>query len=350
VDALRVGVIGTGMGRLHLEAYQKAPDVELIAACDLNEEEAREVAAKFGVKDVYTDYKEMLEKAGLDVVSIAVPNDLHAAMTTEALRAGAHVLCEKPMATTVEDAVEMVEEARRQKKLLMVHMNMRFGKESRILHEYASGGELGEVYHGKASWIRRRGTPVLDFPRDGIMGRGDWFVQKKRAGGGALMDIGVHLYDLCWWLMGCPRPTAVRGQTYFKLRKEEFKKLGVPADVDEFATALVTYENGATMQVEVSWSLHAAPRRNVEVFGTKGGASRDPLRILTLAHDRAADIVPDASKTEAFETAQEHFVSCIRDPSRKLIASGEEGLEVVRVLEAIAKSSKRGKEVRIERK
>ena len=158
MDALRIAVIGTGMGRLHLEAYQKAPDVELAAACDLNEEEAREVAGRFGVKDVYTDYKEMLEKAGLDVVSIAVPNDLHAMMTVEALRAGAHVLCEKPMATTVEDAVEMVEEARRQKKLLMVHMNMRFGKESRILHEYASGGELGEVYHGKASWLRRRGV------------------------------------------------------------------------------------------------------------------------------------------------------------------------------------------------
>ena len=350
MDALRVAVIGTGMGRLHLEAYKKAPEVELAAVCDLNEVEAKEVAGSFGVGAIYTDYKEMLEKEEPDVVSIAVPNDLHAAMTLEALRAGANVLCEKPMATSVKAAAEMVEEARRQKKLLMIHMNMRFGKESRVLHEYASRGELGEIYHGKASWIRRRGTPVLDFPQGGIMGRGDWFVQKKRAGGGALMDIGVHLYDVCWWLMGCPVPVAVRGQTYFKLRKEEFRKLGVPADVDEFATALVTYENGATMQVEVSWSLNAPPGRNVMIFGTKGGASRDPLRVYGLSHDRAADIVPEVGRSEVFETAQEHFVSCIRDPSKDLIASGEEGLQVMRVLEAIQKSSSRGKEVKVKRK
>ncbi len=348
-DVLRVGVIGTGMGRLHLDAYGKAPDVELAALCDLNEQEAREIAGKFGVKEVYTDYKQMLEREGLDVVSVAVPNDLHAAMTVEALRAGAHVLCEKPMATNVKDASGMVEEARRQKKLLMVHMNQRFAKESRVLHEYASGGDLGEIYHGKASWLRRRGTPVLDFPQDGTMGRGDWFVQKKHAGGGALMDIGVHLYDICWWLMGCPTPAAVRGQTYFKLRKEEFKKLGIPADVDEFATAFVTFENKATMHLEVSWSLNAEPGRAVQVFGTRGGASTNPFKIIAASHDRAADIVPEVGRTEVFETAQEHFVSCIRDPSKRLIASGEEGLEVIRVLEAIQKSSKRGKEVRIER-
>ena len=350
MDVLRVGVIGTGMGRLHLEAYKKAPDVELAAVCDLNEEEAKEVASRFGVKNVYTDYKEMLEKEEPDVVSVVVPNDLHAEMTLDALRAGAHVLCEKPIATFVKDAVEMVAEARRQKKLLMVHMNMRFTKESLILKEYASSGELGEIYHGHAYWIRRRGSPILDFPQDGIMGRGDWFVQKKRAGGGALMDIGVHLYDLCWWLMGCPQVKAVRGQTYFKLRKDDFKKRGVAADVDELAAAFITFENGATMQMEVSWSLHAFPRRNVEIFATKGGASRDPLRVLTLSHDRAVDIVPEPDRTEVFETAQDHFISCIREPEKKLIASGEEGLEALRVLEAIQESSKRGKEVQIDRK
>lgn len=345
-EIVNVAVIGTGMGRYHMQDYSTLPDAKLVAICDLNEAEARFFAEKYGAPHVFSDYRRLFELPGLDAVSIAVPNYLHAPITLAALEAGLHVLCEKPMATTVEDATAMVEKARAVGKRLMVHMNMRFRDANLALGRLSAAGELGQVYYGRASMIRRRLVPVLHFPPNGTMGRGPWFLDKEKAGGGALMDIGVHTYDLMWWLMGCPRPVAVSAATFRKLYGDAAAKRGIKFDVDELASAMIRFENGATAFVDVSWAANQAAEWNVRVFGDKAGLMVSPA---TLFRDR--DGVLESATIELPEmerfTPQAHFVDCIRHPEKALICPGEQGLQVVRVLDAVRRSAEQGREVAV---
>lgn len=345
---VRVGVIGTGMGRLHMQAYSEIPGVHIVAICDLNQTEARQFADKYGASHVFADYRDLCALDGLDAISIAVPNYLHAPFTLAALEAGLHVLCEKPMATTLEDAEAMVAKARETGKRLMVHMNNRFRDSNLVLGQLAPSGELGQVYYGRASMIRRRAVPTIHFPPTGIMGRGDWFLNREKAGGGALMDIGVHAYDLMWWFMGCPRPVSVSASTYRMLYEDEAARAGVRFDVDELASALIRYDNGATAFVDVSWAAHQEPEWNVRVCGTQAGIMLKPP---TIFRDRAG--VLESTQVELPEmqrvSAQRHFVDCIRDPGKTLISSGEEALQVVKVLDAIRRSAAAGREVEVDR-
>ncbi len=345
---LKAGVIGTGMGRYHMEGFASHPRCELLAVCDLNELEAEEFAQKYGASHVFADYREMLKLKELDLVGIAVPNFLHAPMTLAALQAGCHVLCEKPMALTVAQAEQMAALARRKKKRLMIDMSQRFGQAQRTLFDLATKRNVGEVYYAKASWIRRKGTPVLDFPPGGSMGRGPWFVNKKQAGGGALFDIGVHLYDLAWWIMGAPVPVSVMASTYDLLSQPRFKRAKVFADIDDLASALVKFDNGATMFVEVSWDSHMEPGSYVQIFGTKGGLSWVGGEV-KFHHDVKGKPVSekiDTGKTKT-ESAYHHFIDCVLNPRKKMIASAAEGLQVVKVLTAIDRSARTGKAVTI---
>lgn len=343
---VRVGVIGTGMGRLHMQAYSEIPGVRIVAICDLNEAEARQFAERYGAQHVFRDYRDMCACQDLDAISIAVPNYLHAPFTLAALDAGLHVLCEKPMATTLEDAEAMVAKARQTGKRLMVHMNNRFRDSNLVLGQMAPAGELGQVYYGRASMIRRRSVPTIHFPSTGIMGRGDWFLNAEKAGGGALMDIGVHAYDLMWWFMGSPKPVAVSASTYRMIYEDEAARAGVQFDVDELASAMVRYDNGATAFVDVSWAAHQEPEWNVRVFGSKAGIMLKPP---TVFRDRGGILESTQVEVPEMEriSPQRHFVDCIRDPEKPLISSGEEALQVVRVLDAIRRSAAAREEVRV---
>lgn len=346
-NEVNIGVVGTGMGRLHMQAYSEVPGVRLLAICDLNEPEARSFADKYGAPHVFTDYREMFALEGLDAVSIAVPNFLHAPMSIAALEAGLHVLCEKPMATKVEDAQVMAEKARQSNLRLMIHMNNRFRDANLVLGRQVREGKLGQTYYGRASMIRRRAVPNLHFPSTGIMGRGPWFLDSEKAGGGALMDIGVHAYDLMWWFMGCPKPVSVSASTFRMLYNDDAAKAGLKFDVDELASAFVRYENGATAFVDVSWAANQGPEWNVRVFGTEAGILLNPP---TIFRDNGG--VLESTTVELPEmnrvSPQQHFVECIRDPGKELISSGEEGLLVVKVLDAIRRSAAAEEEVRIE--
>ena len=341
---VRIGVIGTGMGRLHMQAYSEVPGVRIAAVCDLNEPEAQSFAQKYGAERTFRDYRDMFAMDGLDGVSIAIPNFLHATVSMAALDAGLNVLCEKPMATALDDAEAMIEKMHKTGKRLMVHMNSRFRDSNLALGALAPRGALGEVYYGRASMIRRRAVPTIHFPPTGIMGRGPWFLDREKAGVGALMDIGVHAYDLMWWFMGCPKPISVSASTFRKLYDKEAADKGVKFDVDELASAFIRYETGATAFVDVSWAAHQAPEWNVRVCGTKAGILLDPPTIF-----RDDDGVLESTKVEATgakqQSPQAHFVDCIRNPEKQLISSGDEAFQVVRVLDAIRRSAQSGQEV-----
>jgi len=268
---LNVAVIGTGMGRYHMKEFVESPNVKLLAVCDLNRAEAEQFAREYHAEHVFTDYYDLWNLKDLHAISIAIPNYLHAPVTIEALGHGLHVLCEKPMATSLEEARRMAETAERVGKRLMIGMSQRFRPPSLALRAMVERGELGEIYYARGTWIRRRGMPVIHFAPGGSMGRGTWFVNRGQAGGGALFDIGVHMFDLTWWLMGNPKPLAASATSYRNLTNEEFARRGIPCDVDELSSALVRFEGGASAFFDVSWVAHQKDDMNVRIFGTKAG-------------------------------------------------------------------------------
>jgi predicted dehydrogenase len=329
------------MGRGHMAGYASHPRCELAAVCDVNLEAARALAARYGAKQVFGDYRELVSMEELDIVSVATPNHLHARMTMAALRAGKHVLCEKPMATRLADAEAMAAEAKRARRRLMINMSYRFHPLQQAMWELIKRGELGEVYYAKSHYTRRHGAPL---------GAKGWFVDKRQAGGGASVDLGVHAFDLVWWLMGSPRPKWVLGATYSELLPRRLAKLGVKADVDDLAAAMVKFETGQTIFYEASWEGHQPGHEGYEIYGTKGGAAcwdwESDVKLARYYDDRRGRAVEKAFRRRRRRmSAYWHFVDACLDGRRKMIGSGEECVNVARVLDAMGRSQRTGRAV-----
>ena len=206
MSKIKVGIIGTGsISHLHIQGYLKNPDVELYALCDINEERVKAAGEKYKVSRIYTDMNEMLKLEELDAVSVCTWNSAHAPCSIAALKAGKHVICEKPMAMNAEEARAMKKAADEAGKLLMIGFVRRFGNDANIIKDYQSTDFLGDIYYAKATYLRRKGNP------------GGWFGDKARSGGGPLIDLGVHVIDLTRFLMDNPKPVSVYGATFQKL-------------------------------------------------------------------------------------------------------------------------------------
>ncbi|MBN1345686.1 MAG: Gfo/Idh/MocA family oxidoreductase [Phycisphaerae bacterium] len=346
-QCIRIGVVGTGFGRYHMDGFGKVDGAYVHAVCDLNEEEARAFADQYGAKYVFTDFRKMAAMDELDAISIAVPNCFHAPIAIEALTRGKHVLVEKPMALNPKEAEAMVAAARKAGKRLMVEQALRFKEETQLLRAYYDRGVFGDVYFAKSTWVRRKGWPKLNFPPGGTMGRGEWFIQKKMAGFGALGDIGVHLLDLAWYLMGTPKPVSVTGMMWTKVAVAQLKKKKLPCEVDEMAAGTIRFEGGQMLTVDVCWDAYNEPTQKVRVFGDKGGASLFPAKVY-----RGEDIMETTELSTTFggfDTVDpyEHFIDCVRNPKLKCIASGEENVQLIKMLDGIARSAETGKEVRL---
>jgi predicted dehydrogenase len=341
---VRVGVVGVGIGSLHIQGYQQHPQAEVVAVCDINEARAQQVAQEYGVPHVFTDYAQMLEKVELNAVSVCTPNALHAPVAIAAMEAGCHILCEKPMAHNLQDAERMLQVARKTGVLFMMGMNNRFRGDSQLLKRYIERGDLGDIYYAKCGWLRRNGIP----------GFGGWFTTKASSGGGPLIDIGVHVLDLTWWLMGCPKPVAVYGATFAKFGPEGrgqggwgMPQKGGTFDVEDLATAIIRFENGAVCQMDASWASYI--ERDVfysQLMGTKGGATLEPLRIFTDRHDAPVDLAPRAPTISGHLAEVQHFVDCIL--KRKTpIAPIEQGVDIMRILDGIYRSAQTGEMVKV---
>jgi predicted dehydrogenase len=325
---VNVGVIGLGMGRWHLQNYVKCANANVLALCDIDEARLQAAQAEFGAAHVFTDYNALLAMDELDGVTVALPNFLHAPVSIAALKAGKHVLVEKPMALNTQQAEAMVATAKTSKRILMMHFNYRFTSEHFFLKEYIEKGGLGEIYFGKAFYGRRRGIPAM----------GSWFTQKASAGGGALFDIGVHALDLALWLMGYPQVSAVLGASYAKFGPPEAKKAKKNFDVDDLSAGLIKFDNGASLFLEASWASYIAKDEVfVDLYGTRGGiTTRGGAKIF---HEQAgAQFDSSPTRLRAVETPQQHFVNCIQSGKQPL-CPGEHGLAVQRILDAIYASS-----------
>ncbi|RED55469.1 Gfo/Idh/MocA family protein [Cohnella lupini] len=350
---IRIGVIGTGsISESHLNAYSRNPKSVITAICDVNEERARQVAKKYGADKTYSDYRELLADPDIDAVSICTWNNTHAPISIAALEAGKHVLVEKPLARTVEEALLIEKAVRASGKLLQVGFVRRYDPNVQMLRRFADNGEFGELYYAKASTIRRLGNP------------GGWFADIERSGGGPLIDIGVHVIDLCWYLMGRPKATTISANTYHKLgNRSNVKHLSFykAADydaskntVEDLANAIIRFENGASLMVDVSFSLHAKQDEgSVKLYGDKGGFEIDPkISIVTEKYDTILNIQPQTDSEAgftgdpAFVEEINHFIDCIVNGTKQ-ISPVEDGVEIMKILCGIYESAAKGEEIRL---
>ncbi len=202
----RVAVIGAGSiaKYSHVPGFQRLDDCEVVAICDTFESRARQLADELGVAQTFGNYETMLAEVKPDIVVVATPNVFHTPMSIAALEAGAHVLCEKPVALTYADAAEMFATAAARKLVLTVGTHFRFTGAMQAAKAHVNGGFFGKIYAARTVWNRRNGIP----------GYGSWFTNRDLAGGGSLLDLGVHTLDRALYLMGYPKPVTASGVTF----------------------------------------------------------------------------------------------------------------------------------------
>ena len=350
---LKIAIVGAGnISTYHIKGYIRNPNVELYALCDINEKTLKAKGEKYGITRLYTDEKKMLEELPeLDAVSVCTWNSAHKPCTIMALEAGKHVLCEKPMAMNATEAQEMIDASKKAGKKLMVGFVRRFGNDAEIAKDFIDAGSVGDIYYAKVVYLRRNGCP------------GGWFGDKERSGGGPLIDLGVHVIDLARYLMGRPMPTTAFGATFSGMGKREHlkdnftdfvaqEKANDPHTVEDLATALVRFDNGAVLQVEASFNLHTKNgANNIELFGNKGGVKLSPdFELYTEINNYLANVSlnkPSALSFDGlFENEIDYFVeSLIND--RDLSSIAEDGCTLMKILDAIYESAATGHEVTI---
>ncbi|WP_066192153.1 MULTISPECIES: Gfo/Idh/MocA family protein [Gracilibacillus] len=353
---VKVGIVGCGgiANGKHMPSLSKLKHVEMAAFCDIEADRAEKAAQEYGVDGakVYQNYQDMLQDTSIEVIHVCTPNHVHAEITVAALEADKHVMCEKPMAKTTEEAQEMVDAAKRTGKKLTIGYNNRFRQDSQYLHKVCEQGDLGEVYFAKAHAIRRRAVPTW-----GV------FLDEEKQGGGPLIDIGTHALDLTLWMMDNYKPKVVMGSSYHKLgKKKDAANAWGPWDPEEFtvedsAFGFITMENGATIVLESSWALNSleVDEAKCSLSGTEGGADmKDGLRLngenfgklyetKVELNSGGVAFYDGKAETDADLEARLWIDNIIEDTEP--VVKPEEAIVVTQILEAIYESAKTGKAV-----
>ena len=357
-NKIKVGIIGCGgiANRKHMPSLSKIEECEMVAFCDVLVDRAETAAKKFGTPDakVYENYKELLLDESIDVVHVCTPNRSHSFITVDALEAGKHVMCEKPMAINSVEAKKMLDAAERTGKKLTIGYQSRFRDDSMYLKAEAEAGTLGDIYYAKATALRRRAVPTW-----GV------FLNEYEQGGGPLIDIGTHALDLTLWMMDNYKPKYCVGTTYHKLNNdtqaandwgdwdpEKFT-------VEDSAFGFIVMENGATVILESSWALNILDAREAvtTLCGTKAGADmNDGLRFNYARGGRLVEMkpsfVPSRAKNRAASNgesgndpalceARQWINAVINDTDP--ITRPEQAYCITQILEGIYESAKTGK-------
>ncbi len=319
-NPVRIGVIGLGQIALkaHLPGYAKTPNCVLTAVHSKREDHARQVALRYGIPHIFTDWRKMLDSDHLDAVSICTPNFTHLPITLAALARGKHVLVEKPMAVSHREGTRMVRAAKARKRVLMVHHNMRFDPAIRSAKEILDRGSIGKVLAFKAN-LTHRG------PRAWSQ-NADWFFDLLKSGGGALMDLGSHPFDTLRFML--EREGVVKGALAVPGRK---KKRTAP---ELHCACLIEFQGGIVGNVSVGW-MDAEYHNHFIFYGSKGTlavnlSKGDPIT-LSLLNSKGKSHPPLSSRSFS-PTIYGHFVESIRKGTQPS-TSGRDGLEVLRMIE-----------------
>lgn len=364
---LQVAVIGCGgiANQKHFPALTSQKDkCEIVAFCDIIEERAQKAAAQYGTEGakVYTDYKELLKDEAIDVVHVCTPNVAHCPITVDAFAAGKHVMCEKPMAATTEDAEKMMKAWKASGKKFTIGYQNRFRKDTQMLHAACEAGDLGDIYFAKAHAIRRRAVPTW-----GV------FPDKSKQGGGSLIDIGTHALDITLWMMNNYEVESVTGSVFEKLGhlKEATQGNMFGAwdpdtyEVEDSAFGYIKMKNGATIFLESSWAINMKDSREAAttLCGTKagaeivGGMSKDggyDLIFNKTSHGQLTEETLSPGGTIAFFSGgsdKEEDIECrqwleaVLNDSEPLVKP-EQAFTVTKILDNIYRSAREGREIR----
>lgn len=354
---LKAAIIGGGMiaHSAHIPAYKYFSDkYDLCAVCDVFEKAARDTAEANGIPNYFTDAAEMLDTIKPDVVSICVPNMLHKQYVLLALSHGANVICEKPLAFTLKDAKEMYDLAKSKGLLLVACQSMRFTPDRMAAKELFDKGELGTPYYGEFSRVRRRGIPTWGT-----------FHIKERSGGGAFIDIGVHMVDAALWLMGNPEIYSVNGSVCRKLHTElgTLESSGAltgnvqnarkfdpdEMNVEDFSCGTVTFKNGARINFKVAWAANLPDETTIRIIGEKAGVELpDGVVHRGFDNDSSLDIQPEKYECGAPFSGHFHVIEDVYDVvvnGKEPIIKPEETINVAGIIEAFYKSAELGREV-----
>ena len=332
MEKVRIAVVGLGtIGQsVHLPILAKIPEVEIVAVCDLEAAKAEFVAKKYEIPRYYTDIQEML-KAEEDIIGVDICtstfNHLDAAIS--ALDAKKHLLVEKPLARTHEEASKIVAAAKKNQRKVMVGMNNRFRPDSMILKSMIQGGELGKIYYAKAGWLRK------------LMTTSPWLTRKEKSGGGVVLDLGIVMFDLAFWLMGFPEAKEVIAANYSHNTK----------GVEDSSVVYIRMKNGSTLTIEASWSFESdSDFFYCDCFGTDGSGSLNPFRILKRMHGNLVNVAPASHETpqtlywKSYDNELKHWIGALRG-LHPVVSTAEEALHRMRIVDAIYQSARKGKSV-----
>lgn len=354
-EQLKAAVIGLGWaGQQHLKGYLAQNDVSVVGIAEPNDDLRAAVTKEFGVERGYADYRELLDREPVDVVSVGTPNFAHAEPVIASLEAGVHTLVEKPLARSYAEGLTMIEAAERNDRVLQVTFNQRYRPDALALKQFVEDGGVGEIYHAKARWLRRSGIPGG--------GRG-WFTNRSLSGGGPLIDLGVHMLDLALHVLGEPRVLAVSGAVYDHLGTELLRTSrdrSLHYDVEDFATSLIRLEGGKTLALEASWATFRenGDLINLLVYGTHGGAemtakrysTTDSLRFYLDSGGVPAEIHPEVPPHNAMPGHQlvvEEFLRTVRS-GRWDGDRGRKGLLRTWIIDALYQSAAEGREITLD--
>jgi predicted dehydrogenase len=345
---VRTGIVGMGIGKANARGIVNNPRGRVVALCDVLEERMHEFARELPepVK-LYTDYKQMCRDPEIDAIFIGTPNQLHVPLALEAIKNDKHVLVTKPLADAVQPAKELVEAAEAAGVVNMMSLSTRYGQGVLYLSQLAQRGEFGELYYARARSVRRSGIPF-------------WSLGFIQQGGGAFRDMGVHVLDSVWWMLGTPKPVSVTGVSGAKFGPygKGYMRFNTPPEefysqyaADDYAGGFIRFENDVGLQVESFWACHQAGELQIELFGTEAGARLTPLTLYRTVNDVPQDIsveFPGGSEawTVAFDRIADHFIECILD-GVECQAPLRHGLIVQEMMEALLESAATGVEVRL---
>lgn len=331
---LRIGLVGVGAAAQinHIPALKRMEGVEITALCDRDPEKAARVAQKFGIPRAHQRFDDLLADEEIDAVDLCTPNYLHSPMATAALEAGKHVLCERPLARSADEAAAMIKAAKKADRVLMCAVQHRYRPDAMLLKKFVEKGDLGEIFFAKAGWLRQR----TEWDSD------EWRRQKRESGGGVVLDLGFQMLDLSLWMMGSPKVESVTASLH-RQRKGE---------VEDSATAFLRLESGATLTLELTWGLLMEKDfAYVNLFGSGGAALLNPLRIHKGMHGSLVNVTPtmETSRNQykhSIDAQLSHFAEVLRK-GVKPTGTAEEILPVMELMDAIYRSAEQGKEVRL---
>ncbi len=349
---LKVALVGCGsIGKgYHLPAYGDLKDlVEIVAVCDIVPERAQFVADKIGLDKIYTSVEDLLANEEVDYVDVCTWPSAHAPVCIAAAKAGVNILCEKPLAATLEQGLAIEKAVKENGVNFMLAVVTRYDAEQIKYMELFNEGVFGDIYAAKTQYVRRRGIP------------GGWFGNKEIAGGGPVLDIGVHAIDRTWYLMGRPKPVSVSAETSYRIGKYKTTGKGIfdwqaekeaggeemIFNVEDSAVAFFRFEGGKTMVADISWTINGPEECTTQLFGTKAGCTFEPLTIYGEDENyHLCDTVIEATGENFFTSEIRHFLGCLKE-NKTPISNIDDAVIVTRMLDGIYRSAEAHEEIKL---